>query len=220
MRHRLLNITALAARYCAAVESAAEYEQREFIAEMLQLLPRLYVEFNDLVPGRKKKNCSCRDKGEECDCGHDHNCDCDHDHHCNADSDSPEEESILSLDGYDEDEATYYPGYIDEDYYENVRRHIETLMGADDIFLETFEEDMKYSDTPIAASISECLADIFQPLYNFISIVKESEGTELEGAYKECHDNFVGYWSQTLCNVMRALNNIFYNSTSQSESEV
>lgn len=72
-------------------------------------------------------------------------------------------------------EFEYFQSYIDEDYYESVRRGVESLLGPDDVFLETFEEDMKYSDTPIAASISESLADIFQALYNFISIVKESE---------------------------------------------
>ncbi len=83
-------------------------------------------------------------------------------------------------------------------------------MGEDDVFLETFEEDMKYSDTPVAASISESLADIFQPLYNFISVVKDSEGDNAAGAFRECKENFESYWSQTLCNVMRALNNIRY----------
>ena len=70
---------------------------------------------------------------------------------------------------------------------------------------------MRYSDTPIAASISENLADIFQPLFNFISIVKDSEGEAAEDAYVDCWDNFAGYWSQTLCNVLRALNHIKYS---------
>ena len=105
----------------------------------------------------------------------------------------------------------YFSTYVDEDYYESIRRKIEMLLGEHDVFLETFEEDMKYSDTPVAASISESLADIFQTLYNFISIVKETEGDSLEGAYMECRENFAAYWSQTLCNVMRALNHLRYN---------
>ena len=74
------------------------------------------------------------------------------------------------------------------------------------------EEDMKYSDTPIAASVSESLADIFQPLYNFISVVKDTDGEQLEGAYRHCHEEFEAYWSQTLCNVLRALNHIYYRN--------
>ncbi|MDE6296246.1 MAG: DUF5063 domain-containing protein [Muribaculaceae bacterium] len=105
----------------------------------------------------------------------------------------------------------YFSTYIDEDYYESIRRRLEMLMGEHDVFLETFEEDMKYSDTPVAASVSESLADIYQALYNFVSIVRETEGDSLEGAYIECRENFASYWSQTLCNVLRALNHLRYN---------
>ena len=102
----------------------------------------------------------------------------------------------------------FYPAAVDEEWYEALRRNMEQLLGAEDSYLETFEEDMKYSDTPIAASISEGLADIFQALYNFLYTVKESEGTETAGAYCECRENFEGYWSQTLCNTLRALNHL------------
>lgn len=179
LRRRLLGVTALAARYCVALENAAETERSEFIASMLQILPRIYVEFVDLTPAVSS--------GDDAD----------------ADALVPLEE---------EDSNPYYGSYVDEDYYDSIRRHVESMLGPDDVFLETFEEDMKYSDSPIAASIAECLADIFQPLYNFISIVKESDGDELEGAYRECHDNFASYWSQTLCNVLRALNHLYYKN--------
>lgn len=116
-------------------------------------------------------------------------------------------EDMVSLDEFD-----YFSSYVDEDYYESVRRNIETLLGPDDVFLETFEEDMKYSDTPIAASIAESLADLFQPLFNFISIVKDTEGDKIVEAYMQCHEDFESYWSQTLCNVLRALNHLKYNA--------
>lgn len=105
----------------------------------------------------------------------------------------------------------YFQSYVDEDYYESIRHNIGMLLGADDTFLETFEEDMKYSDTPIAASVSESLADIFQPLFNFISAVKDSDGEAAVPAFRECKENFEAYWAQTLCNVMRPLNHMRYN---------
>ena len=112
-------------------------------------------------------------------------------------------------------EDNFYSGsasYVDEDYYESIRRGVESIMGEDDTFLETFEEDMKYSDTPIASSVAECLADIFQDLFNFVSLVKESEGEQTQEALAECKENFESYWAQTLCNVMRALNHIRFSS--------
>ncbi len=72
--------------------------------------------------------------------------------------------SDLKIDSVLED--AYIDGKLDEDYYDAIRRGVENLLGPDDTYLEVFEEDMKYSDTPIAASISESLADIFQVFYN------------------------------------------------------
>lgn len=98
--------------------------------------------------------------------------------------------------------------HLDEDRYEMVRNQLAVAFGEDDTYLETFQKDMKYSDTPIAATISENLADIYQPLYDFFVEVKESEGDNLEEAYRVCRESFREYWSQTLCNVLRALNAI------------
>ena len=112
---------------------------------------------------------------------------------------------------FEEPESAYFESYVDEDFYESIRRGVEEILGPEDTFLETFEEDMKYSETPIASSISECLADIFQPLFNFVCIVRDSDGEKAVAAFAECKENFVGYWSQTLCNVMRALNHLKYS---------
>lgn len=192
MRTRLLGVTALAAEYCMTIEHAAESQMPEFAARMLRLLPRLYLDFTDIVPDKELKRFDDGGPDEE-----------------PADEDYIDADSVISLEEEAEGQE-YYGSYVDEDYYNAVRRHMEQLFGPDDTFLETFEEDMKYSDTPIAASVSECLADIFQPLYNFISIVKDTEGEHLEGAYRQCHEEFCAYWSQTLCNVLRALNHIYY----------
>lgn len=96
--------------------------------------------------------------------------------------------------------------HLDEEHYESVRMQLGVVFGEEDSYLETFEKDMKYSDTPIATTISENLADIYQPLYDFVVEVRESEGDNLEEAYRVCKESFRDYWSQTLCNVLRALN--------------
>lgn len=98
--------------------------------------------------------------------------------------------------------------HLDEEEYEGVRMQLAAAFGEDDTYLETFEKDMKYSDTPIATTISENLADIYQPLYDYVVEVRKSEGENLEEAYRACKESFREYWSQTLCNVLRALNAI------------
>lgn len=101
--------------------------------------------------------------------------------------------------------------YVDEDYYNAIRLKAEMQMGPDDTFLDTFQEDMKYSDTPIAASVSESLADIFQPLYNFLNAVRDADEAIYVTALMECKETFDEYWSQTLVNVMRPLNHLIFH---------
>lgn len=98
--------------------------------------------------------------------------------------------------------------HLDEDQYESVRMQLAAAFGEDDAYLETFEKDMKYSDTPIATTISENLADLYQPLYDFVVEVRESDGENLEESFRACKEGFREYWSQTLCNVLRAVNNL------------
>lgn len=106
----------------------------------------------------------------------------------------------------------YIDNVLEEDYYDAVRRNMETLFGEDDMYLEVFEEDMKYSDTPVAASISEGLADIFQVLYNFINTAREATDETLVTALMAVRDDFRASWSASLCNVLRALNHLKMNS--------
>ena len=112
-------------------------------------------------------------------------------------------------------EEPYIDGRLDEDYYDSIRRSIENLLGPDDTYLEVFEEDMKYSDTPIAASVSEGLADIFQVLYNFLEAIKDVPKEWIDQALIAVKDDFQSYWSRILCNVMRALNHIRYNALNE-----
>lgn len=106
---------------------------------------------------------------------------------------------------------------LDEDYYDAVRRAIEGVMGEEDIYLEVFEEDMKYSDTPVSASVAEGLADMFQSLYNFIETVRDAPSQRVASALREAKEEFEHYWSRTACNLMRALNNIRYFTSDNSD---
>lgn len=123
----------------------------------------------------------------------------------------------LESDGVALGESDFFSSYVDETLYEEIRGRIASVMGGDDVFLDTFQEGMQYSDTPISASISEGMADMFQPLFNFVNIVKDSEGTQIEEAFMQCKEDFENYWSQVLCNVLKALNSIKYGNQTEDE---
>lgn len=105
-------------------------------------------------------------------------------------------------------------GYIDsalsEDAYDQAMMNIASLLGEDDTYLEVFEEDMKYSDTPIGATISEGMADLYQVFYNFLLTVRDAPNDLILSALRAIHEDFESYWSKTLCNVMRPLNQLRY----------
>lgn len=161
-----LAFIALANEYCSAIEKASEFEKDDFMAQMLKLLPRIYISASDI---------NIKESSED----------------------------------------YYIEPYLDEEVYENIRSTIAAIMAEDDVFLETFEEDMKYSDTPVSATISEDLADIYQELYNFVASVRDVSNEAIRSILITCKEDFASFWGQTLCNVLRALHSAFYNLNEQ-----
>ena len=111
-----------------------------------------------------------------------------------------------------EDDA-YLDSYLGEDYYEEARGKIAMLLGEEDVYLEVFEEDMKYSDTPLSASVADGLCDIFQVMYNFIQTVKDAPDYQVNEALRAVKADFASFWSQRLVNVMRPLNQIRFSAS-------
>lgn len=117
-------------------------------------------------------------------------------------TDLPETEFDLPDYGFD-------VAHLEEAYYNQVRQAIAQSLGEHDAYLETFHQDMQYSDTPIIATVSEGLADIFQVLYNFVEDVRSAEIDVINEHLGELRSTFSEYWSQTLCNVLRPINELF-----------
>lgn len=108
-------------------------------------------------------------------------------------------------------EGGYIAPTLNEETYDAVRSAIGATLGEEDTFLEVFMEDMKYSDTPIAATISESLADLFQVFYDFLEACRDAPADLIGEALAALKETFAEYWSQTLTNVLRAINAIKYN---------
>lgn len=115
----------------------------------------------------------------------------------------------INLSDDEEAAADDIPQRLNEDQYSAVAGACSRILGQEDTYLDTFSEDMKYSDTPIAASISESLADLYQTFYDFAHFVRELGADVLEGATAEMKIRFVDYWSEQLCNALRALNRLY-----------
>ncbi len=116
------------------------------------------------------------------------------------------------LSGTDDEPDEYeINAFITEETYEAVRTHLADLLGTHDTFLETFHPDINYSDTPIAAKISECLADVYQDVGNFAAHFRTENEEVMQEALNRCIENFRVYWGQSLLNALKALHEVCFN---------
>ena len=119
----------------------------------------------------------------------------------------------------EEDEDAEPEFTVTEDMYESIRNRIAGLLGEKDSYLETFHPDMQYSDTPIAAFISENLADGYQDTGNFISLFRQGNEEVMLEAIVLCRKNFCEFWGQQLLNALKALHAVRYSDEELLETD-
>ncbi|MDR3253129.1 MAG: DUF5063 domain-containing protein [Tannerella sp.] len=117
---------------------------------------------------------------------------------------------------FDADELDYF---ITEETYEVIRARIASLFGEHDSYLETFHPDIEYSDTPIATTISESLADVYQDLGNFAALFRQENEAVMHQALYVCNENFRLYWGQKLLNALRAIHCVRFSDEIQYSPE-
>ncbi len=98
--------------------------------------------------------------------------------------------------------------FVREEDYSRVMNGISEVMGEEDTYLDVFVEDMKYSDTPVSAFVSENIADIYQDIRNFVSVYQFGLTDRMNDALFQCKENFRLYWGQKLVNVLRPLHTL------------
>ena len=107
--------------------------------------------------------------------------------------------------------------FVTEADYNYVKNQVADVLGPNDSFLEVFHPDMPYSDTPIAALVSENLADIYQELKDFAANFQIGEEEIMTSALILCVETFAEHWGQKLLNALRALHALHYNDKSDED---
>lgn len=116
------------------------------------------------------------------------------------------------LPGMEEPEDDNEPEhFITEHTYEAIRYRIANLLGEHDSYLDTFHPDIRYSDTPIASTISESLADVYQDLGDFAALFRQENEEVMAQALYNCRESFRVYWGQKLLNALKALHVVHFN---------
>ena len=106
--------------------------------------------------------------------------------------------SVEEMDGYPE-------RFVSETEYEDMRQMVASKLGSDDAYLEVFVEDMRYSDEPITAFVSENISDIYQEIKDLACNYQTRDEAVMNDALVSCMDGFEQHWGQKLLNVLRAL---------------
>ncbi len=127
--------------------------------------------------------------------------------------------TLLPVVREERDEENDLEHFITENTYEVIRHRLAELLGEYDSYLETFHPDMKYSDTPIAATISENLADVYQDLGDFVALFRQENEEVMEQALSVCEENFRLYWGQKLLNALKALHVARFNEDLSSDND-
>ncbi len=109
------------------------------------------------------------------------------------------------------------PEFVTEDDYDSVRHAVWRVLKGDDNYLEVFSPEMQFSETPITASISEDLTDIYQDLKNFVGTYADRNEVNMNNALCKIQENFVAYWGQRVVNVMRPLHDLLYGHPDESD---
>lgn len=109
--------------------------------------------------------------------------------------------------------------FVDEYTYENVRKSIRRKLTRHDEYLEVFKDDMKHSEEPLPANVSEDMADIFQDLMNFCEQYRLGIEDVQNDAIAGVGEKFRNYWGQRLCNALRALHCALYSGDDLSDEK-
>lgn len=112
------------------------------------------------------------------------------------------------LDCHKQESDGFLQRFVTEADYNRLEENVKLLLGQDDVYLEVFQEDMRYSQEPISAFVSENLADIYQEIKDMAANYQTEDESVMNDALLACVEAFHQHWGQKTLNVMRALHSL------------
>lgn len=100
---------------------------------------------------------------------------------------------------------------VTEADYEFVRQNLYAILAQDDEYLDVSYDEMMQTDETRWKSISENLADIYQPIRNFLATYQQGVEDCMYDALWQVSDQFELYWGEALVDALRRLHRIQYS---------
>lgn len=108
-----------------------------------------------------------------------------------------------------ESDGSFLPDeQVTEQDYEYVRYGMANQLGNDDEYLDVVSDDMLQTDEVEWKRVSEHLADIYQPVRNFLAVYQGGVEDCMQDALWSLVDAFELYWGESLVEALRRLHRI------------
>lgn len=104
-------------------------------------------------------------------------------------------------------------GQVTPEDYDWVCEGVSKLLGDDDVYLDTCQPEEHSTEETCWRSVSEHLADVYQPVRNFLAAYQGGMEAEMNDALWAVAQNFRDYWGQALLDALRQLHRLKYRTT-------
>ncbi len=109
--------------------------------------------------------------------------------------------------------------YVAEFDWTHVQNKIATILGEDDVYIEIPQTNSLISDESDTINLSDCFADIYQDLKDFVINYNTGNEEIMNEALWEINDVFRNLMGQKIIQCMSNLHTLFYNSPEDEAEE-
>lgn len=119
-----------------------------------------------------------------------------------------------------ESEGDFLPDdYVREQDYNYILSVIAQHLGDDDMYLDVVTDSMMQTDDTVWKRVSEHLADVYQPVRNFLAAYQRGVEECMLDALWYLQDSFESYWGEALVEALRRLHHIKYTQSDVEDTE-
>lgn len=119
-----------------------------------------------------------------------------------------------------ESEGDFLPDdYVREQDYNFILSALSQQLGDDDMYLDVIADEMMQTDDTVWKRISEHLADVYQPVRNFLAAYQRGVEECMLDALWYLEDSFTSYWGEALVDALRRLHHIKYSKLEDEDTE-
>ncbi|MCF8295547.1 MAG: DUF5063 domain-containing protein [Bacteroidales bacterium] len=100
--------------------------------------------------------------------------------------------------------------FVTEENWNFVKNSVSKILGEQDVWMVVNEPLMQLEDEGISVCISECYADIYQDLSDFIQSYRMGNESIMNDALFVCKQNFEQFWGPRLLATLSTLHHLIY----------